>query len=330
MKMIVVPEVELASGEKMPRLGMGTYKVVDEENFNNSLQLALDAGYRHFDTAFAYVNQHKIGEFFEKVFQSGQFKRSDIFFTTKVRANFMDSKDHVKNCVELCLKELRLDYIDLCLFHSPFVMEYVSDHQEIVGDPILFVHDKQALVRAWQALEDLVDEGKIRSIGLSNFNSEQITRINNEARKPISCLQVECHLYFQQKKMKAFCESHNIQLIGYAPLGSQGPLGATSLGIATSFSSNAPLQDENVKIMAERYKKTSAQIMLRYQIQRNVLIIPRSTNKQRIFQNVDVFDFELTPDDMAELERMDKIERIFRAGGLKKKNHPEYPYDLEF
>lgn len=167
-------------------------------------------------------------------------------------------------------------------------------------------------------MEEFVDQGKLKSIGVSNFNVDQMDRIKKISRHPIACNQVECHVFLQQPELLNYCQNENIVMIAYAPLGSP------SRAWDPEWTSHPPMQDPVVKGIAEKHKKTAAQVLLRFLIQRKICVIPKSITPSRVRENFDIFDFELTKEEMTSLIALDKNERSFKFNWWE--GHIEYPF----
>lgn len=255
--------VTLSNGLKMPILGYGVYQVTKEECERCVLD-ALKAGYRSLDTAQSYFNEEEVGEAIEK---SG-VPREDIFLTTKVWVEHY-GYDECRKSVEESLRKLKTDYIDLMLLHQPF-----SDYYG-----------------AWRALEDMYEEGIMRSIGVSNFYPDRLVDIASFARIAPMVNQVETHPHNQQTEAKKWMDKYRIQHEAWAPFGEdRGGL----------------FDDPMLKEIGAKYGKSSAHVMLRWHIQRNTVVIPKSTHYDRMVQNIDVFDFTLTDEDMQRITTLDK------------------------
>lgn len=314
----------LASGYKMPNIGFGTwfgFGFTEENAFKDALRTALDNGYRHIDTAFLYKTEKWIGEVLNEYFTSQKLKREDIFVTTKLWPTFMGNKELVNRGAEISLRDLGLDYIDLFILHSPMGFSHVSDDALFpsLEKGVESLSDPTNLTNAWQGLEDLVDAGKLKSIGVSNTNIEQMARIKKIAKHPICCDQVEYHIFLQQPALVDYCSKENIVIVAYAPLGSPGrPLKMQD------WSSHAPMEDPLVKQIAKVHNKSEAQILLKFILQRNICIIPKSKTPARVKENMDIFDFTLTDEEVQLLKSLDKNERSYSFSTLK--NHVEYPF----
>ncbi|KAL3831540.1 hypothetical protein ACJMK2_023281 [Sinanodonta woodiana] len=313
----------LNNGVHMPLLGLGTYQSTPDQ-VKDAVRAALDKGYRHIDTAWNYKNEDAIGEVLEEFFKSGKLKRNDVFITTKLPMIHMEPT-RVKASLDESLKSLKLQYVDLYLIHAPMSLKDKGDGSVFpVDENGKFMIAHHDLVQVWKLLEELVDEGKAKSIGLSNFNSKQIERIVTNARiKPVTN-QVECHIYLQQKELQKFCEDRGIKLTSYATLGSPG-----RPAIFSSESDNAnALEDPVICQIAKKHKKTPAQVLLRNMVQRGIFVIPKSVTPARILENSQIFDFQLTNEEMKAMASLDRKQRLFTSKMMEE--HPEFPYGIPY
>uniref|UniRef100_A0A914PQS2 NADP-dependent oxidoreductase domain-containing protein n=1 Tax=Panagrolaimus davidi TaxID=227884 RepID=A0A914PQS2_9BILA len=322
--------VTMSNGVKMPIFGLGTwqarsYKIVksyqsSKESVISSVKTAINDGYRLIDTAAAYFNEEAIGEALAETFKEGKIKREDIFITTKCPPTFLHPQKQ-EDAITSSLSKLKLDYVDLYLAHFPCAY----------GDelkPEKALHDCKP-EDIWKGLEKLYEKKLTRSIGISNFNVEQIHRISKSAKIPIHNHQVELHLYFQQDDLVEVCKKYGITVTAYAPLGSPG---RTSYKLPNGFQPTwpegpAPLENPIVQHLAKKYSKTPAQILLRHLIQKGIAVIPKSTNAKRITENHQIFDFELDENEMKNLYNVAQQPRLFWQDFLI--GHPEDPYKEE-
>ncbi|MEX8547988.1 MAG: aldo/keto reductase [Mucilaginibacter sp.] len=259
-----VMNITLNNGIKMPLLGFGTYLLRDGLECEQSVLNALNIGYRLIDTAAAYYNEESVGRAIKK----SNVKREEIFVTTKfLPVNLGYEK--AKRAFEASLKKLDLDYIDLYLVHLP------------QGD----------INSSWTAMEELYKEGKVRAIGVSNFNMNQIQNLLKQHSVIPAVNQVETHPFSQKTEMQKALKSQGIQLESWAPF-AQGK--------------NSLFNNELLKVLSSKYNKSIAQVVLRWLIQKEVVVIPKSANLKRINENFNVFDFELSSGDMTTIKSLDK------------------------
>ena len=259
--------VTLNNGVKMPVAGIGTFLLTPDEA-ENSVAHALEDGYRLIDTANAYVNEKAVGRAIKK---SG-IDRSEIFLETKLWPSFYEQED----AVEKTLERLDTDYIDLLLIHQP-AGNYAAGYRQ---------------------MEKAYKEGKVKAIGLSNFNEKQIQEILDICEVKPTVLQTEVHPYDQEKKLKEFLDKYDIVIQAWYTLG---------------HGDAALLQEPVFAKLGEKYKKSPAQIILRWHIQSGNIVIPGSKNPAHIRDNFDLFDFALTEDEMTEIAALDQNKRYYTS-----------------
>jgi len=319
--------VDFFNGQQMPIIGLGTWQASDSKEIESAVDEALKAGYRHIDTAFNYVNEEFIGKVLTEWINSGKVKREELFIVTKLPLIAMQA-DRVEEFLKKSLSKLNLDYVDLYLIHSPIGFLYFSDTElHPMRDGKIALDMTTDLEAIWKAMEAQVDAGRAKSIGLSNFNHKQVERIVKASRIHPANLQVEMNAYYQQKPLREFCAKHNVTLCAYAPFGSPGRK-ALYEKMGRKFECVGLLEDPVITHIAKTHGKTSAQVLLRFLAQQGVVVIPKSTNAERLKKNLEIFDFELTADEMKSIEDLDKgaAGRTFSMGsfpGLDQ--HPENP-----
>ncbi|XP_015350637.1 1,5-anhydro-D-fructose reductase isoform X2 [Marmota marmota marmota] len=273
---------------KIPAVGLGTWKASPGEAAE-AVKVAIDAGYRHFDCAYLYHNENEIGAGIRHKIKEGVVRREDLFVVSKLWCTYHEPS-LVKMACKKSLKALKLDYLDLYLMHWPM---------------------------GFQAMEDLVIKGLVKDIGVSNFNHEQLERLLNKPDlkfKPITN-QIECHPYLTQKNLIRFCKAKDVSVTAYRSLG--GSREGTDL-----------LNNPTIRRIANHYNKSCAQILIRFQIQRNLIVIPKSTNPKRIQENIQVFDFELTENHMDEIMSLNRNLRL--ATFPTTESHKDYPFHIDF
>ena len=265
--------VMLNSGYEMPILGIGTFSLSGSEA-ENSVYWALRDGYRLIDTARIYGNEADVGRGIQRAIDEGIVTREEVFVTTKM---WTDDFDNGAEAIEASLKKLGLDYIDLMILH----------HSQPSND-----------VDAYHAMEQAVSEGKLRSIGLSNYYTpEDFDRLVNAASTVPALLQNETHPYHQSVEMKEHLQQYGTVMESWFPLGGRG-------NTQTLFN------DETISGIAQAHGKTSAQVILRWHLQAGNIAIPGSSNEDHIQENFEIFDFELTDDEMQEMTALDRNERF--------------------
>ncbi|VDO70352.1 unnamed protein product [Haemonchus placei] len=281
-----IQNTERPMQQMMKRL-FGTPKAKDEQELTVSLKTALDNGYRLIDTAFLYQNEAIIGKVLEEYLSSGKIKREELFITTKMireKVSLLQlpftahAAEDVQKCVKMQLESLRLDYIDLYLIHCPCPFERKNDSflPNVVDGA--FVPTKIEHIETWRAMEKLHDEGKLKALGVSNFNAEQLEQLHRQARIKPANIQVECHIYLPQVELQQVCKQLNVSLTAYAPLGSPGRKAARPDGV---WPEGDPMTEPIVKEIAAKHDKTPAQILLRHLTQRGISAIPKSISPDR-------------------------------------------------
>lgn len=263
-----VPKLKLPGGQAIPQIGLGTWQSKDQVKFQEAFKVAVKAGYRHFDSAQVYDNEHMLGEAWKK---SRGLKREDIFITTKIAVqNFGYHK--AKQSFAESLEKLQSDYVDLLLLHFPLSL---------------------LRKKAWQALEEIHAEGQAKSIGVSNYTIRHLEEMKDYAQVLPAVNQVELHVFLQQPELVKYCQDNGIVVEAYSPL------------------ARANIMDNTVVAqIAEKHNKTYTQIMLRFLIERGLVVLPKSVTPKRIQENIDIFDFKLDAADMAALVEEDSNQRF--------------------
>lgn len=267
-RVISGPMVTLHDGVEIPQLGFGVFQVPPEDT-QSTVEEALRVGYRHIDTAAAYGNEAGVGA---AIAASG-IPRDEVFVTTKLW-NAEQGFDSTLRAFEKSLGRLGMEHVDLYLIHWPV--------------PIADRH-----IDTWRAFERIHDEGRARTIGVSNFRIEDLDRLRDEGERRPTINQVELHPRLQQAELRAWHRAHHVATEAWSPL-AQGDL----------------LDDETIVGIAERHGKAPAQAILRWHLQLGNVVIPKSVTPERIRENFELFDFELDDEDMAAIARLDAGERI--------------------
>jgi 2,5-diketo-D-gluconate reductase A len=263
-----VPTVDLNDGNKIPQLGFGVFQIPPEETAE-SVRLALETGYRHIDTAEMYGNERETAE----GIRAAGVERGEVFVTSKL-ANGAHQPDDARRAFDRTLSELGFDYVDLFLIHWPLPTLYGGDY-----------------VSTWRTLEEFKQDGRARSIGVSNFQPEHLERLAAEADITPAVNQIELHPYFLNATVREYGESKGIATQAWSPI-AQGDV----------------LDDRLIAEIATKHGRTPAQVVLRWHLERGSIVFPKSTTPERIRENFELFDFELDPDDAARIEELDRGE----------------------
>ncbi|MEH7013758.1 aldo/keto reductase [Neobacillus niacini] len=261
----------LYNGVKMPWFGLGVFKVEEGPELVNAAKFAIKQGYRSIDTAAIYGNEEGVGQAIREAINEYGITREELFITSKVWNSDLGYESTLA-AYETSLRKLGLDYLDLYLIHWPKEDKYSE---------------------AWRALETLYEEGKVKAIGVSNFQVHHLEKIMQDAEIKPMVNQVEYHPRLTQQEVKAFCDQHGIQFEAWSPL-MQGQLFDNPL----------------LKELANKYNKTVAQVILRWDLQNGVVTIPKSTKEHRIIENSTIFDFELTTEDMDKISGLNENYRV--------------------
>ena len=259
-------EIKLNDGASIPQLGLGVWQV-DPAATAQVTSWAIECGYRSIDTAEGYRNEEGVG----RAIRSAAVPRTELYITSKLR-NGAHQRDAALRAFDDTMSKLGIAQIDLFLIHWP-------------------VPSQDKYVEAWKVLIELREAGRIKSIGVSNFNQDHLERIIGDTGVVPAVNQIELHPRFQQRDKREFHASHNIRIESWSPLGS-GRL----------------LQDPTIETIARKHGKTTAQTIIRWHLQQRLIVIPKSANKERIVSNFDVFDFELDGEDINAIEGMDSLD----------------------
>jgi 2,5-diketo-D-gluconate reductase A len=265
-----IPDMTLNNGQAIPVLGFGVF-LIKPEDTAQAVTTALEAGYRHIDTAQMYRNEAEVGE---AVARSG-LDRGEVYITSKLN-NGAHEPAAAREAFDATLKALGSDYVDLFLIHWPLPMRYGGD-----------------FVSTWKTMEEFYRQGRARSIGVSNFQPHHLRRLHQEAEIIPAVNQIEVHPYLTQEDVRAFCAEHQIAVEAWSPLGR-----------------GAVLDDPVIRSASTRAGKTPAQVVLRWHLQRGDIVFPKSVSADRIRENMGIFDFELSDADVEDITLLNKDQRV--------------------
>ena len=265
--------IELYNGNQMPMLGLGTFRVENDDTCKEAVKHAIESGYRSIDTAKVYGNEEQVGQGIKEGLESTGLNREDIFVTSKLFFEDFGRKN-VAQAYETSIQKLGLDYLDLYLVHWPGTNEAI-------------------MIDTWKGMEDLYKDNKVKNIGVSNFNPDHFEALLAQVSiKPV-INQVEFHPYFTQEKLRKYLEAQNIYMESWSP-----------------FMNAQILNDETLNEIGKEVNKSAAQVIIKWNMQHNVVVIPKSVTSSRIEENIDVFDFELSAEQMKRIDDLNKDQRI--------------------
>lgn len=308
---------DLASGGRMPALGLGTWKA-DPGIVGESVSEAIRIGYRHFDCAPLYGNEPEIGEALEAAMAGGQVGRDDLWITSKLW-NDNHLPEHVLPALEKTLADLGLDYLDLFLIHWPIVHKHGVAFPES-PDQFLALEDAP-IATTWTAMEEAVDRGLCRYIGVSNFNIPKIGALMESARIRPAANQVESHPFLAQNELAAFCRDNGMIYTAYSPMGSKD-----RPDWLKREDEPVPLKDPTILAVAQKNGITAGQVLLAWALQRGTCAIPKSSNPDRLRENFAAASITL---DEADMETIDGLDRGYRLVDGSFFCPPGSPYTLQ-
>ncbi len=292
--------IQLASGREVPSVGLGLWKI-EQESTAQVVEDAIECGYRHFDSACDYGNEVQTGEGLTAALAKGSVKREDLWITSKLW-NTYHRKEHVRPALEKSLRDLQLDYLDLYLVHFPIAQKHVpiekryppgwftdpdAEHPVVEADGV-------PIIETWRAMEELVEAGLVKEIGVCNFGCSLLRDLLNQADVPPAMLQIEMHPYLTQEKLTRFCHESNISVTAFSPLGAQSYF---QLNMAEAHESL--LEHDLIKTIAVQHQRSAAQVLLRWGVQRGTSVVPKTCNIDRLQENLAVHDFALSNDEMS-------------------------------
>jgi D-xylose reductase len=307
--------IKLRTGADFPVIGLGMWKVPNEV-CAPLVQEAIAAGYRHFDCACDYGNEQEVGDGLQAALSCRACIREELWVTSKLWNNY-HRKEHVELACKRSLSDLKLDYLDLYLIHFPIALRYIPMDVRYppgwfdavdVADPKM-VLDKVPISETWAAMEELQRAGLVKNIGVCNFGTALLQDLLNYADQPPSVLQVESHPYLTQEKLLRFCRERDIAYTAFSPLGA---LSYHELEMADR--SDSLLEQPAIQAIAAAHGKTPAQVLLRWAVQRGTAVISKTSKVARLAENIAIFDFELSDEQMATISGFDQHRRYNDPG----------------
>ena len=299
----------------MPVVGLGTWKI-EKANCAQVVEQAIATGYRHLDCACDYGNEPEVGDGIQKALTSGSVSREELWVTSKLW-NTYHAAEHVEPALQRTLADLKLDYLDLYLVHFPIATKFVPFEKRYppewffdpdAAEPKLEPVDVP-IRETWEAMEDLHRSGLVKNIGICNFGCSLIRDLLSYATIRPSFLQVELHPLLTQEKLLRYCRQESIDVTAFSPLG-----GESYYSIGMADPSESTLENPVIKEIAAKHSKTPAQIHLRWGIQRGTAVVPKTSNPDRLKENIDVFDFELSDQEMQQVASLNQSRRFNDPG----------------
>ncbi len=307
--------LQLASGAQFPTLGLGLWKI-DQASAAGVVSTALQAGYRHLDGACDYGNEAACGDGLQSALQRGVVKREDVWVTSKLW-NTYHHTEHVEAACRKSLADWQLDYFDLYLIHFPISLAFVPFEDRYPpgwffnpadpGEGMLI--DPVPIIETWRAMEQLVDRGLVRHIGVSNFGCSLLRDLLSQARIRPAVLQIESHPYLVQSKLVRYCQAESVAVTAFSPLGAGSYI---PLGMATSEQS--VLNEARIVGIAKKHGRTPAQVVLRWGVQRGTAVIPKTSRSERLIENINIYDFQLSDEEMKLISSLDRHQRFNDPG----------------
>ncbi len=301
--------------QTMPQVGFGLWKIPREDTANSVVE-AIRAGYRHFDSAADYANEAETGDGLAKAIAQGLISRDDVWVTSKLWNTF-HAAEHVEEACRKTLADLQLDCLDLYLIHFPIALEYVPIderyppewlHNPDATDPVM-QRARVPLHETWKAMEGLVEKGLVKRIGVCNYNSALVHDLMTYARIKPAMLQIEAHPYLSQENLIRCATGYGIDVTAFSPLGAQSYFELNMAEAGESLLGTAP-----VMVAAQAHGKTPAQVLLKWGVQRGTAVIPKTTKPERMRENLDIADFELSNVEMAAIGALNQNRRFNDPG----------------
>ncbi|EXJ84974.1 alcohol dehydrogenase [Capronia epimyces CBS 606.96] len=305
---MAVPTITLKpTGQQVPQVGFGLWKVPNDSTAD-VVYTAIQNGYRHFDGACDYGNEKEAGEGIRRAIKDGLVKREDIFVTSKLWATF-HAPEHVEVAAKRQLADWGLEYFDLYLIHFPLPLQYVDPAERyppgwsIAADKWETKTANVPLATTWKAVESLVDAGLVKNIGVCNFQGGLLLDLIRSARIPPAVLQIEHHPYLVQPQLLDLAKDLGIAVTAYS---SFGPLSYRDIQSPKALGTSLLFDNDVITSTAKKHAKTPAQVLLKWAVQRGVIVIPKTADKQRQLENKDLFSFELSSEEQSAIDALDK------------------------
>lgn len=309
--------LSVTHSKPLPSVGLGLWKV-ERPAAADVVRQAIQIGYRHFDCAADYGNEAEVGQGLRRALDDRLVARDDLWVTSKLW-NTYHRPEHVELACQRSLQDLQLDVLDLYLIHFPISLAYVPFEERYPPGWFYNPEDENPVMKpapvpiqeTWQAMESLVRKGLVRNIGISNFGTSLIRDLLSYADIRPTVLQIESHPYLTQSKLLRYCQSESIAVTAFSPFGAPSYV---PLGMATA--SDSVLEHPEIRKIARECNRTPAQVVLRWGVQRGTAVIPKSRNPARLAENLKVFDFALSNEQMAAIQGLDRHQRFNDPGAF--------------
>lgn len=295
------------SQQAMPLVGLGTWKIAANDCATRVYE-AIQAGYRLLDCACDYGNEQQVGEGLKRAIAEGIVKREEVFVTSKLWNTF-HARENVRAACEKTLADLGLDYIDLYLIHFPISLKHVPIETRYPpewiydpakdGDKLTF--EDVTIRETWEAMEELHAAGLAKNIGVANFNCSLLMDVLKYAKVKPAVNQVELHPYLQQPKLVEFCHRFDIAMTAYSSFGGQSYV---ELNFDSAINNPSLLQHDTITKLGKKHGKSPAQVLLRWAVQQNIAVIPKTSNPKRLAENADLFEFKLDDSDLQAIKAL--------------------------
>lgn len=281
----------------MPAIGLGTWKS-EKGKVGKAIEIALNNGYRHIDCASTYGNEKEVGEAFNKVFSEGKVKREEVWITSKLW-NDSHKKEDVIPALKQSLSDLQLEYLDLYLIHWP--VAFKPGVASPKNDDDYLSLEEAPIIETWKELLKAKEQGLVKHVGVSNFSEKKLNNLMAQTSDDPEVNQVELHPFLQQPQLLDFCQTNDIRLTAFSPLGSGDRAQQMKAEDEPSL-----LENETIQKIAEKHNASPAQILIRWHLERGTAVIPKSTSKDHLLSNLQSAEIRLDEDDMKEITKLDR------------------------